>query len=202
MGAESVNISVGLPPSAVAKIAALYFDIFPRKLGLVLGRRDGVAMIADHLNADRLIVAREGDQVVGIAGLKYNGTGFVAPDRRGFLERYGPLIGRVRAALWASVQTIPRPHQLLLEGLGVQADRQGRGIGTALLEAVDGRARELDKTEVILEVVDTNLRARALYERLGYRIVHTTRRWMFRLAGFSAAHLMLRQLPDASEPRD
>ena len=70
MGAQGVNISVGLPPSAVAKIAALYFEIFQRKLGLVLGRRDGVAMIADHLNADRVIVACESAQVVGIAGLR------------------------------------------------------------------------------------------------------------------------------------
>jgi hypothetical protein len=55
MGAESVTISVGLPPSAAAKIAMLYFDIFPRKLGLVLDHRDA--------------------EVVGIAGLKYNGAG-------------------------------------------------------------------------------------------------------------------------------
>jgi ribosomal protein S18 acetylase RimI-like enzyme len=197
MVAESVNISVGLPPASSAKIAALYFDIFSRKLGAVLGRRAAVAMIADHISADRIIVARDGEEVVGIAGLKYDGTGFFAPDRRGFLKRYGPLVGRVRAGLWASVQTNPRAHQLFLDGLGVQADLRGRGIGTALLEAVDRRARELDKTEVILEVVDTNPRARALYERFGYRTVLTTRRWMFRLAGFSAAHLMLRRLPDA-----
>jgi GNAT superfamily N-acetyltransferase len=143
MDAESVHISVGLPPSSSAKIAALYFDIFSRKIGMVLGRRDAVAMIADHITADRVIVARDGEEVVGIAGLKYDGTGFFAPDRRGFLKRYGPLIGRIRAGLWASVQTNPRPHQLLLDGLGVQADLRGRGIGTALLEAVDRRAKEL-----------------------------------------------------------
>jgi ribosomal protein S18 acetylase RimI-like enzyme len=194
MDAESVHISVGLPPASSAKIAALYFDIFSRKLGLVLGRRQAVAMIADHISADRVIVARDDELVVGIAGLKYDGIGFFAPDRRGFLKRYGPLIGRVRAGLWASVQSNPRPHQLLLDGLGVQTDLRSRGIGTALLEAVDRRARELDKTEVILEVVDTNPRAKALYERFGYRIVLTTHRWMFRFAGFSAAHLMLRRL--------
>lgn len=196
MDAESLNISIGLPPASSAKIAALYFDIFSRKLGAVLGRRAAVAMISDHISADRIIVPRYGEEIVGIAGLKYEGTGLFAPDGRGFLKRYGPLVGRVRARLWASVQTNPRPHQLLLDGLGVQADLRGRGIGTALLEAVGRRARELDKTEVILEVVDTNPRAKALYERFGYRTVLTTRRWMFRLAGFSAAHLMLCQLPD------
>jgi ribosomal protein S18 acetylase RimI-like enzyme len=196
MDAESVNISIDLPPASSEKIAAMYFDIFSRKLGAVLGRRAAVAMIAGHISADRIIVALDGDEIVGIAGLSYDGTGFFAPDSHSFLKLYGPLVGRVRARLWASVQTNPRPHQLLLDGLGVKADLRGRGIGTSLLEAVDRRARELDKTEVILEVVDTNPRAKALYERLGYRTVLTTRRWMFRIAGFSAAYLMLRRLPD------
>ena len=197
MDTESVNISVAMPPDSSAKIAAMYFDIFSRKLGAVLGRQAAVAMIADHINANRIIVALECEEIVGIAGLKYNGTGFFAPDHRGFLKHYGPLVGRVRAGIWASVQTNPRPHQLLLDGLGVQAHVRGRGIGTALLEAVNRRARELDKTEVILEVVDTNPRAKALYERFGYQTVLTTRRWMFRFAGFSSAHLMLYRLNDS-----
>lgn len=197
MDTESVNISAGLPPDSSAKIAAMYFDIFSRKLGSVLGRRAAVAMIADHINTDRIIVAPDGKEIVGIAALKYNGTGFFAPDHRGFLKHYGPLVGRVRAGLWASVQTNPRSNQLLLDGLGVQAHLRSRGIGTALLEAVNQRARELGKTEVILEVVDTNPRAKALYERFGYQTVLTTRRWMFRLAGFSSAQLMLRRLTDS-----
>ncbi|CAB1081682.1 hypothetical protein JY97_09435 [Alkalispirochaeta odontotermitis] len=196
MDTESVAISVGLPPESSGKIAAMYFDIFSRKLSAVLGRRAAVALIADHISADRIIVAFDGEEIAGIAGLKYDGIGFFAPDRREFLKRYGPVVGRVRSGLWESVQTKPRSHQLLLDGLGVQADLRGRGIGNALLKAVDQRARELDKTEVILEVVDTNPRAKALYERFGYRTVLTTRRWMFRFAGFSSAHLMLHRLTD------
>ena len=36
MDTENVNISVGMPPDSSAKIAAMYFDIFSRKLGVVL----------------------------------------------------------------------------------------------------------------------------------------------------------------------
>jgi ribosomal protein S18 acetylase RimI-like enzyme len=194
MQAVEINISLGLPSSAVQEVAALYFDIFPRKLGLVLGRRKGVKIIAHHLNKDQIFVARAGDKIVGIAGFKYDGIGLFELDKQAFMECYGPLIGRARAALWASVQTTPRSHQLLLEGLGVLPDRRSSGIGTMLLKAVDQRAMELGKTEVILEVTDTNTRAMALYERVGYRIVVTKRNLMFRLAGFSAAHLMLHKL--------
>lgn len=194
MHAEDITISIGPPPSAVAEVAALYFDIFPRKLGLVLGRVKGVKIIADHLNKEQIFMAWAGDQIVGIAGFKYDGTGLFEIDKQAFVDCYGPLIGRARAELWASVQTTPRPHQLLLEGLGVLPHLRGNGIGTMLLKAVDQRAMELGKTEVILEVTDTNSRALTLYERLGYRVVVTKRRLMFRLAGFSAAHLMLHKL--------
>jgi ribosomal protein S18 acetylase RimI-like enzyme len=200
MKAEDIKISLGLPSSAVAEVTAFYFDIFPRKLGLVLGRRKGVKMIADHLNKDQIFVARAGDTIVGIAGFKYDGVGLFELDKQAFLECYGPLIGRARAALWASVQTVPRPNQLLLEGLGVLPHRRSSGIGTMLLKAVDQRAMELGKTEVILEVTDTNSRAKALYERFGYRTVVTKRNLMFRLAGFSAAHLMLHKLNKDSKP--
>lgn len=194
MSGKSVNISVGLPPESSAKVAELYFDIFSRKLSSVLGRRAALNMIADHIASNRIIVARDDKQIVGIAGLKHDGTGFFAPNRHDFLTQYGAIVGRVRFALWTAVQTNPRPHQLLLDGLGVQADLRSRGIGAALLKAVDQRAKELDKTEVILEVIDTNRRAKILYERFGYQTVLTTRRWMFRLAGFSSADLMLHRL--------
>ena len=95
MDVKGVNISIGLPPDSSAKIAAMYFDIFTRKLGAVLGRRTAVSMIADHISADRIIVALDGEEIVGIAWLKYDGTGFFDPDRRGFLKHYGPLVGRV-----------------------------------------------------------------------------------------------------------
>ncbi len=194
MDTGRLNISSDLPPDNTTKIAELYFDIFNRKLTSVLGRREAVGIIADHINIDRIIVACDEKEVVGIAAVKYNGTGFFAPNRHGFLKRYGTIVGRFRYGLWESVQTNPRSHQLLLDGLGVQADLRSQGIGTALLKAVHQHAKEKEKTEVILEVVDTNPRAKALYERSGYKTVLTTRRLIFRLAGFSSADLMLRRL--------
>jgi ribosomal protein S18 acetylase RimI-like enzyme len=200
MQTENVNIVLGLPASAVAEVAALYFGIFPRKLGVALGRRKGIKLMADHLNENQIFVAWLDDKIAGIAGFKYNGVGMFQLDKQAFLKCCGPVIGRIRSAIWASVQTIPRPHQLLLEGLGVIPDLRGNGIGTLLLKTIDQRAKDLGKTEVILEVINTNHRARALYERFGYRVVTTKHSFMFRPAGFSAAHLMLHKLSKDSEP--
>lgn len=75
--------------------------------------------------------------------------------------------------MWSRATTTPRPQQLLLEGLAIEPNARGKGVGTRLQEAVDERARDLGRTEIILEVVDANPRAKALYERHGYRTVTT-----------------------------
>lgn len=51
--------------------------------------------------------------------------------------------------------------------LSVLPEYRGRGIGQALLRAVEGAARERGCAKVTLEVQENNHRARRLYERAG-----------------------------------
>ncbi len=62
-------------------------------------------------------------------------------------------------------ESIPSPHQTL-EILGVRPDQQGRGVGTALLEAVHRQsvASGLEGTYLIT----AELKTRAIYHHLGY----------------------------------
>ena len=60
-----------------------------------------------------------------------------------------------------------------MDGIAVDAAAWGRGIGTRLLDAICDHARDLDKTSVRLDVIDTNPRARTLYERRGFVTVRT-----------------------------
>ncbi len=83
---------------------------------------------------------------------------------------------------------------MLLDALAVRSDARGAGVGSILLTAVEQLARDLGKSAVELEVVDTNPRAAALYRRHGYVDVRTVRRAAFRLGGFGAATLMLKEL--------
>ncbi|GGN98750.1 GNAT family N-acetyltransferase [Saccharibacillus kuerlensis] len=62
-----------------------------------------------------------------------------------------------------------RPGEYYLDSLAVSGAYRGAGIGTRLIEAFEQRAAELGWTRALLLVDRTNLRARALYERLGYR---------------------------------
>jgi [ribosomal protein S18]-alanine N-acetyltransferase len=68
------------------------------------------------------------------------------------------------------------PAPLLLEGLWVQPNWHGRGIGSALILDALGRFRELGAPHVMIEVHPQNP-ARRLYERHGFSVVEETERW-------------------------
>lgn len=67
-----------------------------------------------------------------------------------------------------------------LSGLTVAPDRRSRGIGSALLHAAEGLVAARGITRLGLGVDDQNVRAAALYLRLGYR--ETGRHYLDRYA--------------------
>lgn len=70
-----------------------------------------------------------------------------------------------------------------------------RGIGTQLLQAVFDFARTNRCCSICLAVVDTNLGARHLYERLGF-VPTETRQYPYlqRIMGFSAVTTLVKQM--------
>jgi ribosomal-protein-alanine N-acetyltransferase len=52
--------------------------------------------------------------------------------------------------------------------IAVEPDRQGKGIGRTLLGEFLDRTKAAGADSIFLEVAENNLKARALYERLGF----------------------------------
>ncbi len=63
---------------------------------------------------------------------------------------------------------IPEPNRLLLENLAVDPDRQGEGIGRALLDFAETRALDAGLEEVRLFTHVKMTENQALYRALGY----------------------------------
>jgi ribosomal protein S18 acetylase RimI-like enzyme len=61
-------------------------------------------------------------------------------------------------------------HVLMINGLAVDPELQGRGVGRALLEAALAEARRRGARKLSLRVLGDNERARALYERAGFEV--------------------------------
>ena len=82
-------------------------------------------------------------------------------------------------------------------GMAVREDRQGQGVGTALVQAVlDLADNWLNLTRVELQVYTDNAPAIALYEKFGFEIEGTHRRLAFRngeyVDGYSMARIVNR----------
>ncbi|HEY7719621.1 MAG TPA: ribosomal protein S18-alanine N-acetyltransferase [Pedococcus sp.] len=80
--------------------------------------------------------------------------------------------------------------------IAVAPRAQGRGLGGRLLARLVERAEREGAEFLMLEVRDDNLAARALYERAGFELL-TTRRRYYQPGGIDA-HIMRRRLKGAT----
>lgn len=87
------------------------------------------------------------------------------------------------------------PGQLLIDGLCVERDHRGRGIGSCLIGGVLEIARQRGFATVRLEVTNGNLRAQALYARHGFVATDSTAiGWAAPLVGFGKYTTMIRKV--------
>ncbi len=83
---------------------------------------------------------------------------------------FGRLRGEIVGAavcVWSFSTFAGRPS-VNLHDFSVLPQAQGQGVGTAILDVLERRARERDAAKLTLEVIGTNDGARRLYERFGF----------------------------------
>jgi ribosomal protein S18 acetylase RimI-like enzyme len=174
---EQVHVRAARPTDAPA-IAALLVEGFGHEYGGVLRRPSGLRAVEHtYLLPGRLhgvvVAVDEHDQPIGVAGLR---TRDVLPnlDQREQMVMMQELgIGRVlQLDLFASLSDPPpyqiKRHEAFVYSVTVTQRWRGRGVADALMERLHTMARELGKTTVVLEVVESNAPARRLYARHGY----------------------------------
>lgn len=166
----SFTITEGFEPSQRELAVDLYWQAFKAKLNPVMKpEKSALEFLSMVANPTHSISAISPDgTLLGIAGFKTTNGSFMGGDLTDLQTVYGWLGG-----LWRGLflELLERPLQastLLMDGIMVSEAARGLGIGTALLSAVKAKAVQLGCNEVRLDVIDTNPRARALYERQGF----------------------------------
>ena len=194
---DDVTYDAGLREGDRAAAAALYLTAFRGKLGPILGDRAG-ALLARTFNSDRVLTARKGSRIVGLAGLQHGGRAFVGVTWRDIRAEYGLVGGAARAMALSIFERSPRESELVMDGIVVSEEARGRGIGSELLRRVVQVAMDHGLTQVRLDVVDTNPAARRLYERHGFVEEKTVSApWLRRIFGFGAATTMVKRTTSA-----
>jgi len=193
----TITCQLGLPDPLRAQAVALYWQAFGSKLGRVMGpTAKAHRFLARVLRAHHAIVALDAQgQLLGMAGFKTPAGSFAGGEIADIRAIYGSLGAAWRLPLlWMLSDDTPSDH-FLLDGICVAPRARGLGIGSALMQAIEDQARQRGYGAVQLEVIDSNLRARALYQRLGYRATKTQTLGLLRYAfGFDAAITMVKPL--------
>ncbi len=189
------TIHLGLPEALRADAAKLYWQAFGGKLGRVMGPDARAHRYLERvIRADHAVVALDGaGRLIGLAGFKTPVSGFAGGDWADMRAIYGLFGTGWRGALLGLLSREVDNERFLLDGICVASTHRSRGVGRALLSAIDDEARARGYAQVRLDVIDTNWRARALYERLGFVLVKTDNIGLLRHAfGFTAALTMVK----------
>lgn len=194
---RGVTIRPGLEPGHRAEAVRIYWEAFGGKLGLVLGPPARArAFLSRVLRADHCFSAvDDAGLLVGVAGFKSPLGSFAGGSPADLTASYGRFGALWRSTvLWMLSHEVDN-HRFLIDGIAVARASRGQGVGRDLLEALCTEARARGYASVRLEVIDSNWRARALYERAGFVATRTERMGLLRyLFGFSAATTMVRPL--------
>lgn len=187
------QIVEGLPKGLEAQAADLYWQAFGEKLGKLMGPGTRArAFFADTLHPASVIAACDGEVLLGIAAFKSKGKGFSDAGMGDLWRHYG--VGSLwRVVPLAMLERTSPDTCLQMDGICVDADARGRGVGSALFDALFAMAKREGFAEITLDVIDRNHRARALYERLGFVAGETSATGPLRhLLGFDHATKMVR----------
>ena len=192
---RSITVSLGLPPSLRDQAAVIYWQAFGGKLGQVMGPDARAhAFLARVMRADHALVARDATgALLGLAGFKTPQGSFAGGSWSDMRAIYGLAGLAWRLPLLALLSREVDNDRFLLDGICVAPAARGLGVGSALMAAIEDEARARGYAYVRLDVIDTNWRARALYERLGYMGIKTAPLGPLRhVFGFDAAVTMVK----------
>ena len=171
-----MRIQNGIPLGANAQAAALYWEAFGEKLGIAMGPTDkALAFINRVIDPTHAISATDDTgALVGVVGFKTSKGALVGGNYSDLTAIYGHIGGLWRAGLLAMLDRDVENERFLMDGIFVATAARGQGVGTALLRAIMDEGRKRGYPSLRLDVIDKNPRAKALYERHGFKPVGTT----------------------------
>jgi len=187
-----VHIKWGIEETERVPTAEILYNSLSDKLIPVFGKREGgISCIASILQPKRTLLATNNREVVGIAGLQFNGFGYLDSSILTLRKHLGLGIFRAMFNGWLLEHRVKK-NELYMDTIAVAEDSRGLGIGGKLLKEVIAFGSSESFSCIKLSVIDTNVRAKLLYERIGFRetaINNIPYPWN-RTFGFSSAYDM------------
>lgn len=167
---KDINIEPSIRPHHHEQAAQGYWEAFAQKLRWPLGPEPkALEFLLKNLDPTHAVSAvSQNGTFLGVAGFKTKKGAFVGGDFEALANVYGTISATWRGMLISVLERECEPGTLLMDGVFVTPQSRGLGVGSLLLDAIIGHAEAQGLSQVRLDVIDTNPRARALYERKGF----------------------------------
>ncbi|WP_028469506.1 GNAT family N-acetyltransferase [Neptunomonas japonica] len=188
----SINKSWDLEKSET--VARLYEEAFGAKFSSAIpDKTKRLAILSRSFIPEFSYVAVIGDEVVGLAGFQVpegSLTGGMSFSK--LQQELGAFSGLWAGLVLSLFERKPKLGELVMDGIVVDGNYRGSGIGSELLDSIISHARDNGFDTVRLDVIDSNPRARKLYESKGFVAIKTEHfpylKW---LIGFSGSTTMV-----------
>lgn len=194
---DGIELVEGIPEGMRAAAVALYDEAFGDKFAVAIPSTERrIRLLTASLNLQFAIGAVTGERLVGLAGFQTQEGSLTDGISWQTLKQCVGMIHGIRAAMVLSLyERSLQPQELLMDGIAVAAEMRCRGVGTKLLDRLADFAKDGGFKAIRLDVIDTNSRARQLYERNGFVATETVYfnylRW---LLGFGASTTLVRRI--------
>lgn len=188
-----ISYAIGLKADQYTRASRLYDEAFGQKFRVAVpSREQRLALFEGTFVGEFAITASAGEDLVGLAGFHTSEgslTGGIG--LRQLFSSLGLIRGLRAAVVFSLFERTPKPGELLMDGIAVDHEYRGHGIGSQLLKRIVSYATDHGYQTVRLDVIDTNPGARRLYERFGFVAVsRETFPYLRWLLGFGGATTM------------
>lgn len=193
MNAELTYVR-GLPAASYEAAASLYDRAFGDKIARAVSNQAArVELIRRSFDGQHAISVFCGSRLVGLAGYHTSAGSLTSQITAGsVLKQLGWWRGLKAIVVLALLDRQPAEGELLMDGIVVDPRYRGRGVGTELLRRTVALAWEKGFNSVRLDVIDSNQRAKSLYERFGFQAsTHERFPFLERILGFAGATTMV-----------
>ena len=170
-----VSCCLGIPEQYRSTAVDLYDEAFGKKFSFAVRRTDSrKALFRQGFTLKHGIGAITDGQLLGIAGLhSKEGSLTGGITYADLVSQLGWLRGNKAALIFSLYQRKPEPDELVMDGIAVSEKARGTGIGSQLLNEVKQYAQQNGYNRIRLDVIDTNPKAKRLYERMGFQAMKT-----------------------------
>ena len=170
-----ITVEFGLRAENTTDAAKLYSIAFERKFTKLIGDKEIMTMLlSNSINPNCAISAYNNKgELLGLAGYRYKNQMMININKKSFYKIFGIIHGYIKYFITKLLYTrnADSSSQLLMDGIAVDENYRGNGVGKLLFLKLEEFAKMHNLTSIKLDVIDENPRAKKLYENIGFQKV-------------------------------